>query len=135
MEGVPTKMDLASAPQEKKEAEVYLWCFSLYFSWLAHKYTFLILQRHLQLCVHIQENYWSPKTGGKVNLEYRVFVLLATPKLLEYRTRPPSTQKFSNVPDWPPLKTKIIVITEQILFQNSHGLSQILVLRGGQSWT
>ena len=38
IEGV--KMDLASAPQEKKEAEVYLWCFSLYFSWLAHKYTF-----------------------------------------------------------------------------------------------
>ena len=30
IEGV--KMDLALAPQEKKEAEVYLWCFSLYFS-------------------------------------------------------------------------------------------------------
>ena len=29
------------------------------------------------------------------------------------------------------LKTKIILISEQILFQNRHGLSQILVLRGG----
>ena len=43
MEGVSKKMDLASAPQEKKEAEVYLWCFSLYFSLISHKYTFLIL--------------------------------------------------------------------------------------------
>ena len=55
---------------EKKEAEGYLWCFSLYFSWLAQKYTFLILQSQLQLCVHIPDYYSSPKTGGKVNLEY-----------------------------------------------------------------
>ena len=78
IEGV--KMDLASAPQEKKEAEVYLWCFSLYFSWLAHKYTFLILQSHLQLCVHIQDYYWSPKTGGKVNLEYEPVSFLSCHK-------------------------------------------------------
>ena len=52
------------------------------------------------------------------------------PKLLEYGTRPPSTQKISKVPDWPPLNTKIILSSEQILYQNSQGLSQILVLRG-----
>ena len=68
MEGV--KMELALAPQEKKEGEVYFWSFSLHFSWIAQKYTFLILQSHLQLCVHIPDYYSSPKTGGKVNLEY-----------------------------------------------------------------
>ena len=64
----------------EKEAEGYLWCFSLYFSWLAQKYTFLILQSHLQLCVHIQDYYWSPKTGGKVNLEYEPVSFLSCHK-------------------------------------------------------
>ena len=68
MEGV--KMELASAPQEKKEGEVYFWSFSLHFCWIAQKYTFLILQSHLQLCVNIPDYYSSPKTEGKVNLEY-----------------------------------------------------------------
>ena len=52
-----------------------------------------------------------------------VFFDWPLPKLLEYGTRPPSTQKFSKVPDWPPLNTKIILSSEQILYQNSQGLS------------
>ena len=44
-----------------------------------------------------------------------VFFLLALPKLLEYGTRSPSTQKFSKVPEWPLLKAKIILSSEQTL--------------------
>ena len=74
-------------------------------------------------------------TKSDIHILQGVFFDSPLPKLLEYGTRPPSTQKFSKVPDWPPLNTKIILSSEQILYQNSQGLSQILVLRGGQSGT
>ena len=55
--------------------------------------------------------------------------LLVPPILLEYGTCPPSTQNFAKSHTGP-LNTKIILSSEQILYQNSQGLGQVLVLRG-----
>ena len=48
---------------------------------------------------------------------------------------PPQHKNLAKSQTGPPLNTKIILSSEQILYQNSKGLSQILVLRGGQSGT
>ena len=64
-----------------------------------------------------------------VSCIYTGCFLLVPPILLEYGTCPPSTQNFAKSHTGP-LNTKIIFSSEQILYQNSQGLGQVLVLRG-----
>ena len=65
-----------------------------------------------------------------VSCIYTGYFFTCPPYIVRVWNSSPINTKFLQSPILAPLNTKIILCSEQILYQNSQGLSQVLVLRG-----